>query len=302
MSCTHLALSLQAIKKFKSNFHTHSGFLVRSRVYVAYRLGDGWHPSGNALQTNDCQPYSPITGANRTFGMVRKRKIKNIRLHSEGNVILRNGLIGVIVANLVLYFALKDICLLPFYVFAAACIVLYGIAVNFFRCPLRQFPGDVEGIVVAAADGKVVVIEEVEENEYFHDRRLMISIFMSITNVHANWFPVEGVVKKVVHHNGNFHKAWLPKASIENERSTVVIETPEGHEVLVRQVAGAVARRIVTYAVENEECCIDEHMGFIKFGSRVDVYLPLGSEALVKMGQATVGNQTVVAKLPAING
>lgn len=302
MSCTHLALSLQAIKKFKPNFHTHSGFLVRSRVYVAYRLGDGWHPSGNSLQTNDFQPYSPITGANRTFGMVRKRKIKNIRLHSEGNVILRNGLIGVIVANLVLYFALKDICLLPFYVFAAACIVLYGIAVNFFRCPLRQFPGDVEGIVVAAADGKVVVIEEVEENEYFHDRRLMISIFMSITNVHANWFPVEGVVKKVVHHNGNFHKAWLPKASIENERSTVVIETPEGHEVLVRQVAGAVARRIVTYAVENEECCIDEHMGFIKFGSRVDVYLPLGSEALVKMGQATVGNQTVVAKLPAING
>ena len=276
--------------------------MVRSRVYVAYRLGDGWHPSGNSLQTNDCQPSSPITGANRTFGMVRKRKIKNIRLHSEGNVILRNGLIGVIVANLVLYFALKDICLLPFYVFAAACIVLYGIAVNFFRCPLRQFPGDVEGIVVAAADGKVVVIEEVEENEYFHDRRLMISIFMSITNVHANWFPVEGVVKKVVHHNGNFHKAWLPKASIENERSTVVIETPEGHEVLVRQVAGAVARRIVTYAVENEECCIDEHMGFIKFGSRVDVYLPLGSEALVKMGQATVGNQTVVAKLPAING
>ena len=276
--------------------------MVRSRVYVAYRLGDGWHPSSNSLQTNDCQPYSPITGANRTFGMVRKRKIKNIRLHSEGNVILRNGLIGVIVANLVLYFALKDICLLPFYVFAAACIVLYGIAVNFFRCPLRQFPGDVEGIVVAAADGKVVVIEEVEENEYFHDRRLMISIFMSITNVHANWFPVEGVVKKVVHHNGNFHKAWLPKASIENERSTVVIETPEGHEVLVRQVAGAVARRIVTYAVENEECCIDEHMGFIKFGSRVDVYLPLGSEALVKMGQATVGNQTVVAKLPAING
>ena len=231
--------------------------------------------------------------------MVRQRKIKKIRLHSEGNVILRNGLIGIIAANALLYFLLKDLCLLPFYVVAAICIVLYSIAVNFFRCPLRQFQGDVEGIVVAAADGKIVVIEEVEENEYFHDRRLMISIFMSITNVHANLFPVEGIVKKVVHHNGNFYKAWLPKASTENERSTVVIETPEGHEVLVRQVAGAVARRIVTYAVENEDCCIDEHMGFIKFGSRVDVYLPLGSEVLVKMGQATVGNQTVVAKLPA---
>lgn len=229
--------------------------------------------------------------------MVRKRKIKNIRLHSEGTEILRNGLIALIAANGLLFFLLKDFCLLPFYIFAAISITLYAIAVNFFRCPIRLFQGDTEKTVVAAADGKVVVIEEVEENEYFHDRRLMISIFMSVTNVHANWFPVEGTVKKVVHHNGNFHKAWLPKASTENERSTVVIETPEGEEVLVRQVAGAVARRIVTYARENEDCCIDEHMGFIKFGSRVDVYLPTNAEVLVKMGQKTVGNQTVVARL-----
>ncbi len=229
--------------------------------------------------------------------MVRKRKIKNIRLHSEGTEILRNGLIALIVANGLLYFLFKNFCLLPFYIFAAISITLYAIAVNFFRCPIRLFQGDTEKTVVAAADGKVVVIEEVEENEYFHDRRLMISIFMSVTNVHANWFPVEGTVKKVVHHNGNFYKAWLPKASTENERSTVVIETPEGQEVLVRQVAGAVARRIVTYARENEDCCIDEHMGFIKFGSRVDVYLPTDSEVLVEMGQKTVGNQTVVARL-----
>lgn len=229
--------------------------------------------------------------------MVRKRKIKNIRLHSEGTEILRNGLIALIVANGLLYFLFKNFCLLPFYIFAAISITLYAIAVNFFRCPIRLFQGDTEKTVVAAADGKVVVIEEVEENEYFHDRRLMISIFMSVTNVHANWFPVEGTIKKVVHHNGNFYKAWLPKASTENERSTVVIETPEGQEVLVRQVAGAVARRIVTYARENEDCCIDEHMGFIKFGSRVDVYLPTDSEVLVEMGQKTVGNQTVVARL-----
>ena len=104
-------------------------------------------------------------------------------------------------------------------------------------------------------------------------------------------------MKKVEHQNGNFHKAFLPKASTENERSTVVIETPEGTEVMARQIAGAVARRIVTYASEGEECYIDEHMGFIKFGSRVDVYLPLGSEICVKMGQKTVGNQTVIAKL-----
>ena len=141
------------------------------------------------------------------------------------------------------------------------------------------------------------MVEEVEENEYFHDRRLMISIFMSVTNVHANWFPVEGFVKDVRHHNGNFHKAWLPKASTENERSTIIIETPAGQEVMVRQIAGAVARRIVTYPHLGEDCYIDEHLGFIKFGSRVDLYLPIGTQPLVKLGQSTTGNQTVVAKL-----
>ena len=230
--------------------------------------------------------------------MARHRRLKQIRLHSEGTSILQKSLLALVVVNLILFYLLRDITLTPFWIVFAVSIALYGVADNFLRCPIRQFEGEVEGTVVAAADGKVVVIEDVDENEYFHDRRLMVSIFMSITNVHANWFPVEGFVKKVVHHNGNFHKAWLPKASTENERSTVVIETPEGHDVLVRQIAGAVARRIVTYAREDEECYIDEHMGFIKFGSRVDVYLPLGSEVLVKMGQATVGNQTVIARLP----
>lgn len=229
--------------------------------------------------------------------MVRKPKIKKVRLHNEGKVILRNSLLAFVIIGALLYWLLKDIALWPFYAYIAVFGSLYAIAVNFFRCPFRSFNGETEGTVLAAADGRVVVIEEVDENEYFHDRRLMISIFMSITNVHANWFPVEGIVKKVVHHNGNFHKAWLPKASTENERSTVVIETEDGQEVLVRQIAGAVARRIVTYARENEDCYFDEHMGFIKFGSRVDVYLPLDSEVLVKMGQATVGNQTIIAKL-----
>lgn len=229
--------------------------------------------------------------------MTKNHKIKKVRLHSEGNDILRKSLLVILVTGALLYYLLRDVTLWPFYVYMVICIILYAIAVNFFRCPIRIFNGDKEGTVLAAADGKVVVIEEVEENEYFHDRRLMISIFMSITNVHANWFPVEGLVKKVVHHKGNFHKAWLPKASTENERSTVVIETPDGKEVLVRQIAGAVARRIVTYAREDEDCYFDEHMGFIKFGSRVDVYLPTDTEVLVKMGQRTVGNQTVIAKL-----
>ena len=169
--------------------------------------------------------------------------------------------------------------------------------VNFFQCPIRFFGQPTEKIVVAPADGRIVVIEEVDEGEYFHDRRLMISIFMSVVNVHANWYPVDGVIKKVGHQNGKFMKAWLPKASTDNERSVVVIETPEGVEVMARQIAGAMARRIVTYAQEGEDCYIDEHMGFIKFGSRVDVYLPLGTEVCVEMGQKTTGNQTIIAKL-----
>ena len=170
-----------------------------------------------------------------------------------------------------------------FYIIAAVSVVLYVLMVNFFRCPIRLFKGETEKTVVAPADGRIVVIEEVEE--------------MDITNVHANWYPVDGVVKEVKHHNGRFMKAWLPKASTENERSTIIIETPEGETVMARQIAGAVARRIVTYATPGEECYIDEHMGFIKFGSRVDVYLPLGTEVCVKMNQKTTGNETVIAKL-----
>lgn len=197
--------------------------------------------------------------------------------------------------NSALYFGIEN--KIPFYCIATVSLIVYGIMVNFFRCPIRLFEQDTEKVVVAPADGKVVVIEEVDENEYFHDRRLMISIFMSLVNVHANWYPVDGVVKKVWHQNGRFMKAWLPKASTDNERSAVIIETPEGVEVMARQIAGAMARRIVTYAEPGEECFIDEHMGFIKFGSRVDVYLPLGTEVMVKMGQLTTGNQTVIAKL-----
>ena len=187
---------------------------------------------------------------------------------------------------------------IPFWSFVVVFAVVYSVVLNFFRCPVRYFSGDdTDKIVVAPADGKVVVIEEVEENEYFHDRRLMVSIFMSLFNVHANWFPVDGKVKLVHHQSGNFHKAWLPKASEENEHADVMITTPDGVDVLCRQIAGAVARRIVTYAKEGEDCYIDEHLGFIKFGSRVDVYLPLGTEVCVKMGQSTVGDQTVIAKL-----
>ena len=223
------------------------------------------------------------------------KKLKKIRLHREGTEILIVSAFILLAINGLLYWSIDY--RLPFYISATFSIALYLLMVNFFRCPIRTFEQDTEKIVVAPADGKIVVIEEVDELEYFHDRRLMISIFMSPTNVHANWYPVDGVVKHVSHQNGKFMKAWLPKASTENERSMVVIDTPEGHTVMARQIAGAMARRIVTYAQEGEECYIDEHMGFIKFGSRVDVYLPVNSEVCVNMGQKTTGNQTIIAKL-----
>ena len=227
--------------------------------------------------------------------MGRLKRLKKIRIHREGTHTLAGSLVLILAVNTALYFGLE--CKVPFYVVAVISLIVYGILVNFFRCPIRLFGQETEKVVVAPADGKIVVVEEVEENEYFHDRRIMVSILMSLVNVHANWSPVDGTVKKVWHKNGKFMKAWLPKASTDNERSTVVIETPEGVEIMARQIAGAMARRIVTYAEPGEECYIDEHMGFIKFGSRVDVFLPLGTEVFVKLGQLTTGNQTVIAKL-----
>lgn len=225
----------------------------------------------------------------------RIRKIKNIRIHREGTHILLYGALALSLLSLALWLFFDN--KVPFYLFLTIALIVYGITTNFFRCPIRRFEGETENIVVAPADGRIVVIEEVEEDKYFHEKRLMVSIFMSLFNVHANWFPVDGTVKKVFHQNGNFHKAWLPKASEENEHADVLIEKENGIQILVRQIAGAVARRIVTYANEEDDCYIDEHLGFIKFGSRVDVFLPLGSEVLVKMGQSTTGNQTVIAKL-----
>ena len=225
------------------------------------------------------------------------QKLKKIRIHREGNDTLLYGLIFIIAAGAALWYGFDTKW--PFWLFIVVFGVVYGIVFNFYQCPIRYLNvEDTDKIVVAPADGKIVVIEEVEENEYVHDKRLMISIFMSLFNVHANWFPVDGKVKFVKHQDGNYHKAWLPKASEENERADTMITTEHGVDVLCRQIAGAVARRIVTYAKEGEDCYIDEHLGFIKLGSRVDVFLPLGSKVMVKMGQATTGDQTILAKLP----
>ena len=231
----------------------------------------------------------------------RIKKLKKIRIHREGTSELLYGAIAIFAVCTGLWYGLSAISPLACHiVMPFVCGVLafaWLIALNFYRCPIRYFNGDSERTVVAPADGKIVVIEEVEENDYFHDKRLMVSIFMSPFNVHANWIPVDGRVKFVNHRDGNYHKAWLPKASEENERADIMIETPEGEDILVRQIAGALARRIVTYAKADEDCYIDQHLGFIKLGSRVDVFLPLNSKSCVTMDQPTTGDQTVIAKL-----
>jgi phosphatidylserine decarboxylase precursor-related protein len=226
----------------------------------------------------------------------RIKKLKKIRIHREGTDQLLYGFLFFIGFAIALWFTFDQKW--PFWLFIVVYGIIYAIIVNFYQCPIRYLDvEDTGNIVVAPADGKIVVIEEVDENTYFHDRRLMISIFMSLTNVHANWFPVDGKVKFVKHFNGNYHKAWLPKASEENEHADTMITTADGTDILCRQIAGAVARRIVTYAKEGEECFIDEHLGFIKLGSRVDVFLPVSSEVCVTMGQKTTGDQTIIARL-----
>lgn len=225
----------------------------------------------------------------------RIKKLKKIRIHREGTNELTLSALAIIGIGSILWYGLEST--IPFWIFVAVFVTAWFIALNFYRCPIRYFNGDTDKLVVAPADGKIVVVEEAEENAYFHDKRLMISIFMSPLNVHANWYPVDGKVKFVKHFNGNYHKAWLPKASEENEHADIMITTADGQDILVRQIAGAMARRIVTYAKDGEECYIDEHLGFIKLGSRVDVYLPLSAKACVTMDQPTTGDQTVIAKL-----
>ena len=226
----------------------------------------------------------------------RIRKLKDYRIHREGTSILVVAFLIFAVVNAPLWYFFPDNVVLNSLI-SVSSLVIYLLMVNFFRSPKRIFPGDVENVIVAPADGKVVVIEKVYEPDHFKDERIQVSIFMSPLNVHANWYPVDGVVVRAEHQKGKFHKAWLPKASTENERSLVVIKMNDGRDILVRQVAGAMARRIVTYAAAGEECFIDQHLGFIKFGSRVDLYLPLDAKINVALDQKTVGNETVIANL-----
>jgi phosphatidylserine decarboxylase len=182
------------------------------------------------------------------------------------------------------------------YLLYLAGIVFYFFVVRFFRAPIRVIEPNPK-IVLSGADGKVVVIEDVDESEYFNDKRKQVSVFMSPTDVHVNWFPVGGRINYFRHIQGSYFIASKPKSSVENERTSMVIQLSDGIEIMFRQIAGTVARRIVCYAKEGKFVEQGQEMGIIKFGSRFDFFLPLDAEIKVKLGQKVRGNETVIATL-----
>lgn len=177
----------------------------------------------------------------------------------------------------------------------AAMVAILAVVVWFFRVPVRK-PVPDDAVVLSPCDGKVVVIEEVEEPEYFKDRRIQVSIFMSPLNVHINYHPISGTTTFHQYHKGKYLVAWHPKSSTENERCTVVVKHPRHGEVLVRQIAGALARRICTYPRPGDAAVQGSELGFIKFGSRVDLFLPKTASIAVKLGDVVQGASTVIAR------
>ena len=221
--------------------------------------------------------------------------MKTKKMHKEGTSTIIALFAGILITTTILYGVGA-----PVWCYLAILIpelIVFAIVVNFFRYPPRKFSGDTLHDVIAPSDGTIVTIEEVFEPEYFKDRRIQVSIFMSVFNVHAQWTPLAGDILRVSHEDGRFKAAWLPKSSCENERSTIVIKSDAGPVILMRQVAGAMARRIVTYLKAGERSEIDDELGFIKFGSRIDLFLPLDAEICVKMGQSVKGNTTSIAKI-----
>ena len=213
-------------------------------------------------------------------------------IHKEGFAILTIILLILIGLNVAIYFSLSSpVSVLKWTVLLS--FILFVFFTAFFRSPRRGvFIQD--KAIISPADGKIVVVEETEETEFLKEKCIQVSIFMSVFNVHINWFPISGIVRYMKHHSGRFRAAYLPKASFENERTTIAIESANGKTIIVRQIAGALARRIVCYAKEGDSIRQGQQLGFIKFGSRVDIFLPLGSRVDVKPGQRVKGKQTII--------
>ncbi|NMB04923.1 MAG: phosphatidylserine decarboxylase family protein [Bacteroidales bacterium] len=216
-------------------------------------------------------------------------------IHKEGKAPLIRILVVLILINTASFLLFPDTIFTV--LLLGVSIAFFATALNFYKQPERTYKGDLHGLVNAPTDGRIVVIEKVFEKEFFQEERIQISIFMSLFNAHSNWVPVSGKITHYSHVDGNFYRAYLPKSSHENERSNIVIETPEHGTILTKQIAGALARRIVTYVKEGEELHIGSPLGFIKLGSRMDIFLPLDSEILVSMGEEVRANITFLARL-----
>lgn len=216
-------------------------------------------------------------------------------LHKEGTPTIPLTIGGLLIVNFILRFFLPEQELLHI-IFAIVAVFILAIVVQFFRKPTRITPINPKHII-APADGKVVVIEEVIETEYFKGPRRQVSIFMSPLNVHINFNPIAGIVTYVKYHAGKYLVAWHPKSSTENERTTIVVKHHNGTEILFRQIAGALARRICWYVKEGQQVEQGSEFGFIKFGSRIDIFLPLDAKILVNIDDKPVGGETVIAEL-----
>lgn len=216
-------------------------------------------------------------------------------IHKEGYTSLALCILFIFILNAVIQFFFPDLTWLHWVIYIVS-FLLFVIVLQFFRSPNLSISKNSDH-VLCPADGKVVVIEETEETEFLKDRRIQISVFMSPVNVHVNRNPISGTVKYFRYHAGKFLVAWHPKSSTDNERTTVVIENENGVSVLFRQVAGALARRIVCYVKEGQHVEQGDQFGFIKFGSRVDIYVPLGTEIKVGLGEVVKGGKTVLAQL-----
>ncbi|MEI8136515.1 MAG: phosphatidylserine decarboxylase family protein [Bacteroidota bacterium] len=218
-----------------------------------------------------------------------------MKFHKEGYVSLLLVLVFSAIIIFIAHFFFPASAIAHWFAYILSAFLTLVI-VQFFRHPTRQHTkGD--KLIIAPADGKVVVIEETTENEYFKDKRLQVSIFMSPLNVHVNRYPIAGVVSFFKYHPGKFLAAWEPKSSTDNERTTVVVKHANGTEILFRQIAGALARRIVWYTKQGDIAEQCGEMGFIKFGSRVDLFLPIGTKLNVKIGDVVKGSQGVLGEI-----
>ncbi len=217
-------------------------------------------------------------------------------IHKEGYTSIALCILFIFVLNALIQFYYPQAYTVKWIIYILS-FLLFIIILQFFRSPSIKVSPD-ESLVLCPADGKVVVIEETVETEYLKDKRIQISVFMSPVNVHVNRNPIAGVIKYFKYNAGKYLVAWHPKSSTENERTTIVIENSAGVAVLFRQIAGAMARRIVWYVNEGDKVEQGEQFGFIKFGSRVDVFLPLGSTVKVGIGEVVKGGRTILAELP----